>query len=435
MTILEIITLLILLAAIFTYINIKFLKLPATIGMMVMALTMSSGIDLIGFFVPEVALGAKKILSDFDFSDVLLNIMLSFLLFAGALHINLAKLAEEKWPIITLATAGVLISTLITGTLTFYALPFLGFHVPYIYCLLFGALISPTDPIAVLAMIKEYNVSKNLEVKFSGESLFNDGIGVVVFLTILEISNAGLENFEFSGAMILFGQEVIGGILLGISLGFCGFHFLKAIDNSQVQLEVLVTLTMVLTGTTIAHMVHVSAPLAMVVMGLFVGNEGRKVSIANVAGDYVMKFWDLIDEALNAILFILIGLQMVVIPFKFNHLLAALMAIAIVLTSRFMGVGIPLKLMRLGRDIQSKTIRLLTWGGLRGGISVALALSLPEFAYKDLLVAITYCVVVFSIIIQGMTIGNMFQKVSDANKLKQQPINGKKAKDPVLTEA
>jgi len=416
---LEVLTLLILLASTFTFINLKVLKLPYTIGMMILALIMSLGIELIGLFYPSLTALAQKIVLEVDFSEVLLDIMLSFLLFASALHINLQKLAEEKWPILTLATVGVLISTVVTATAMYYILPLLGINMDYIYCLLFGALIAPTDPIAVLAMTKEYSISKNLEVKFSGESLFNDGIGVVVFLTIFEISNAGLENFEVTSAMSLFGQEVIGGIGLGIMLGYAGFHFLKVIDNAHIQLEVLVTLTMVLVGTVTAQKLHVSGPLAMVVMGLFVGNEGRKKSLANVAGDYVLKFWDLIDEVLNAVLFILIGLQMVVVVFPFNHFIAGLAAIAVVLFSRFIGVGIPLQLIRFRKSIGPKTVRLLTWGGLRGGISIALALSLPPFAYKELIVTITYCVVVFSIIVQGLTIGNMFAKTQSAEALEE----------------
>ena len=410
---LEVLTLLIFFASAFTFINLKFLKLPYTIGMMILALVMSLGIELIGLFYPHITEMAESIVKEVDFSEVLLNIMLSFLLFASALHINLQKLAEEKWPIFTLATVGVLISTLITATAMYYLLPLIGISLDYIYCLLFGALISPTDPIAVLAMVKEYRISKNLEVKFSGESLFNDGIGVVVFLTIFEISSAGLENFQLSSALGLFAQEVIGGIGLGIMLGYAGFHFLKIIDNTQIQLEVLVTLTMVLVGTVTAQKLHVSGPLAMVVMGLFVGNEGRKKSIANVAGDYVLKFWDLVDEVLNALLFILIGLQMVVVVFPFNHFLAGLIAIAVVLLSRFIGVGVPIQALKFRLQIRPKTVRLLTWGGLRGGISVALALSLPPFQYKELIVTITYCVVVFSIIVQGLTIGKMFEKTQD----------------------
>ena len=410
---LEVLTLLIFFASAFTFINLKFLKLPYTIGMMILALVMSLGIELIGLFYPHITEMAENIVKEVDFSEVLLNIMLSFLLFASALHINLQKLAEEKWPIFTLATVGVLISTLITATAMYYLLPLIGISMDYIYCLLFGALISPTDPIAVLAMVKEYRISKNLEVKFSGESLFNDGIGVVVFLTIFEISSAGLENFQLSSALGLFAQEVIGGIGLGIMLGYAGFHFLKVIDNTQIQLEVLVTLTMVLVGTVTAQKLHVSGPLAMVVMGLFVGNEGRKKSIANVAGDYVLKFWDLVDEVLNALLFILIGLQMVVVVFPFNHFLAGLIAIAVVLLSRFIGVGVPIQALKFRLQIRPKTVRLLTWGGLRGGISVALALSLPPFQYKELIVTITYCVVVFSIIVQGLTIGKMFEKTQD----------------------
>ncbi len=414
MKFLEVLTLLIFLASAFTFINLKVLKLPYTTGMMILALVMSLTIELIGLFYPHITEIAQNIIREVDFSEVLLNIMLSFLLFASALHINLRKLAEEKWPIFTLATGGVLISTVVTATAMYYLLPLIGVPLDFIYCLLFGALIAPTDPIAVLAMIKEYRISKNLEIKFSGESLFNDGVGVVVFLTIFQISEAGMENFQFMEALALFGQEVIGGIGLGIILGYAGFQFLKVIDNSQIQLEVLVTLTMVLVGTVTAQKLHISGPLAMVVMGLFVGNEGRKKSLANVAGDYVLKFWDLVDEVLNAVLFILIGLQMVVVVFPFNHFMAGLMAIVVVLISRLLGVGIPLRLLKFRHKMEKKTVRLLTWGGLRGGISIALALSLPPFQHKELIVTITYCVVVFSIIVQGLTIGNMFAK-SQAN--------------------
>ncbi len=417
MQFLEVITLLIFLASVFTYLNIKVLKMPYTIGMMIMALGMSLAIEVWGMFNPNITQLAGNVIREVNFSDVLLNIMLSFLLFASALHINLQKLAEEKWSILTLATVGVLISTGVTAGLMYYLLPFLGIQLDFIYCLLFGALISPTDPIAVLAMVKEYQISKNLEVKFSGESLFNDGIGVVVFLTIYEISSAGMENFQISSAMGLFAQEVIGGIGLGIILGYAGFHFLKAVDNDQVQLEILATLTMVLVGTVTAQKLHVSGPLAMVVMGLFIGNEGRKKSLANVAGDYVLKFWDLVDEVLNGILFILIGLQMVVVVFPFNHFMAGIVAIAVVLLSRLVGVGLPLRLLNRRGDSPNKTIKLLTWGGLRGGISVALALSLPEFEYKTILVTITYCVVVFSIIVQGLTIGRMFASDSHSSSL------------------
>lgn len=408
MGILQIITILIILSALFTFINISVLKLPSTIGLMLLALGLSFTVVILGYFFPIVTNIAESIM-EFDFSYVLLNVMLSFLLFAGALHIDLSKLAEEKWSILALATLGVLISTFITGTLVYLVLPYLGLHVSYIHCLLFGALISPTDPIAVLAMVKKNPIAKNLEIKIAGESLFNDGIGVVVFLTILHIAQSGTDTFDPFSAMALFGQEVIGGIALGMGLGLLGFWLLKIVDNDHVELEVLITLSMVMGGAQLAEIFHVSGPLGMVIMGIIVGNEGRSEALSNVTGEYVYKFWHLIDEALNAILFILIGLEMIIVTFRFDFFVAGLIAIQIVLFSRWVGVGLPIAFMSLTRKFEKNTITILTWGGLRGGISVALALSLPKsLESKDMIVAITYSVVVFSILVQGMTIRDFF---------------------------
>ncbi len=420
MSVLGIITLLIFLAALFTFINIRFLKLPSTIGLMILALIMSVVIVGMGYFWPELKEGAANIMTKFDFSTVLLEIMLSFLLFAGALHINLQKLAEERYPILALAFFGTLLSTAIVGFITFYVFNALGIEIEFIYCLLFGALISPTDPIAVLALVKKMNVSDNLETKIAGESLFNDGIGVVVFLTILQVAVGGsghggsaeaAGNINAGSVALLFGQEVIGGVGLGAIFGLLGFQVLKAIDNAHVELEVLVTLSMVMAGTQLAKGFHVSAPLAMVTMGLFVGNQGRKADLSNITGDYVYKFWHLVDEALNAILFILIGLEMIIIPFQWDYVLAGVIGILVVLVGRFIGVSTPVTIMSPFRKFEKGTIQILTWGGLRGGISVALALSLPEIAAKDLIVTATYSVVVFSILVQGLTIGGLIKRL------------------------
>lgn len=408
MGILQIITILIILAALFTFINISVLKLPSTIGLMLLALALSFAVVVGGLFFPGITEVAAGIM-EFDFSYVLLNVMLSFLLFAGALHIDLSKLAEEKWSILSLATIGVLLSTFITGSLVYLLLPFLGLHISYIHCLLFGALISPTDPIAVLAMVKKNPIAKNLEIKIAGESLFNDGIGVVVFLTILHIAQSGTEQFDPFSALALFGQEVVGGLAMGLGIGLLGFWLLKIVDNDHVELEVLITLSMVMGGAQLAEIFHVSGPLAMVVMGIIVGNEGRSEALSNVTGEYVYKFWHLIDEALNAILFILIGLEMIVITFRYDFFVAGLFVIQIVLLSRWVGVGLPIVIMRSWRKFEKNTIAILTWGGLRGGISVALALSLPRtLENKEMIVAITYSVVVFSILVQGLTVRNFF---------------------------
>jgi len=262
-----------------------------------------------------------------------------------------------------------------------------------------------------LALLKKFNLSKNLEIKIAGESLFNDGVGVVIFLTILAIARKGMGSFDIGEVGLLFGQEVLGGLLMGVIFGFLGFRLLDFIDNDHVELEVLVTLTLVMVGGRIAELLHVSAPLAMVVMGLFIGNEGRDENLANATGEYVFKFWHLLDEALNAILFILIGLEMIVIAktFTYDMIWVGAATILIVLISRLIGVSIPVGIMSFFRSFEPKTIQLLTWGGLRGGISVALALSLSDFEFieaatKELILFATYGCVVFSIMVQGMTI-------------------------------
>ncbi|MBV6645298.1 MAG: sodium:proton antiporter [Cyclobacteriaceae bacterium] len=428
MSILDLITLLIFLAAVFTLINISVLKLPSTIGLMAIALMMSIVILILGVVFPAVTDGASHIIEEFDFKEVLLKVMLNFLLFAGALSLDLRKLLEERVPVLILATLGTLLSTFIVGTLIWFVFPYLGVTIPYIFCLLFGALISPTDPIAVLALVKKFNLSKNLEIKIAGESLFNDGVGVVVFLTILGIAETqfggaaaahgahGAGEITASSVGLLFIKEVVGGLLMGAVFGFLGFRLLNFIDNDHVELEVLVTLTLVMVGGRIAELLHVSAPLAMVVMGLFIGNEGRDENLANATGEYVFKFWHLLDEALNAILFILIGLEMIVIAktFSSDMILIGVAGILIVLLARFLGVALPVKAMQLFRSFEEKTIIILTWGGLRGGISVALALSLSEFEWiepyvKETILFATYCVVVFSILVQGLTIPRLLK--------------------------
>ncbi|MFT6867112.1 MAG: CPA1 family monovalent cation:H+ antiporter [Cyclobacteriaceae bacterium] len=428
MSILDLITLLIFMAAVFTLVNITVLKLPSTIGLMAIALMMSVVILGLGFIFPAVTGGAEHIVEAFDFKEVLLNVMLNFLLFAGALSVNLNSLLEERWPVLILATVGTLISTFIVGMLVYFIFPLIGVEMELIYCFLFGALISPTDPIAVLSLVKQYAISKKLEIKIAGESLFNDGVGVVIFLTILNIAQAqfggesAAESVHGGGditavsVLMLFGQEVIGGLLMGAVFGFLGFKLLDFIDNDHVELEVLVTLTLVMVGGRIAELLHVSGPLAMVVMGLFIGNEGRDEKLANATGEYVFKFWHLLDEALNAILFILVGLEMIVIAhtFSIDSIAIGAIGILIVLTARLIGVTIPIKIMSIWRKFEPKTIAILTWGGLRGGISVALALSLSEFEWidhgvKETILFVTYCCVVFSILVQGLTIGKLLK--------------------------
>jgi len=413
MGVLDLITLLIFLAAVFTFINVNYLKLPSTIGLMIIALVLSVLILLSGYVFPEITDLAISIVSEFDFKDVLLDVMLSFLLFAGALSIDVKRLKEERWPILIFATVGVLISTFVVGFLMFYVFGFFGYEIDLIYCLLFGALISPTDPIAVLALLSEAKVSKKLEIKIAGESLFNDGIGVVAFLTILGLAQTGVENFSIGSTLGLFGVEVGGGLLLGAVFGFFGLKLLKIIDNDHVELEVLVTLSLVMVSYRAAEFLHISGPLAVVVLGLFLSKEGHAADKSTATGDYVYKFWHLVDEALNAILFILIGLEIIVISKEFHpdYFLIGLYAIVVVLLARLIGVGIPVKIMERLRSFEKNTLAILTWGGLRGGISVALALSIPDdFEAKNIILSATYSVVVFSILVQGLTIKKLVPK-------------------------
>ena len=421
--VLDFITLLIVLAAFFLLINVKFLKLPSTIGLMILALSLSLFIIFGEALFRTLKDLSTNLMTQYNFSDVLFKVMLSFLLFAGALQMDLRTIAKEKWTILILATFGVLTSTFLVGTAIYFLLPYVGLHLDYIYCLLFGALISPTDPIAVLAMIKLTKVSKNLESQIAGESLFNDGVGVVVFLTILGIAfpaatgeHGGAEQISAGSVALLFGTEVIGGLLMGVVFGYIGLKLLVTIPNEFTEIEVLVTLSMVLGGASMAEFLHVSGPLAMVTMGLFVGNKGRSKELEEAAGEYVYKFWHLMDEAMNAILFILIGLQIIRITWSIDFIVAAAMAIVIVLASRFISVSVPISALRLIKKYPKYTIRILTWSGLRGGISVALALSLYDKIKEglvtpqiiDLIVVMTYCVVLFSIVVQGLTIKKLF---------------------------
>lgn len=428
-SILDFITLMVVMAAFFLLVNVRYLKLPSTIGLMILALSLSLFIIFGELIFSTLKDLSSNMMDQYSFSDILFKVMLSFLLFAGALEMDLRTLGKEKWTILTLATVGVIVSTFLVGTAMFYLLPVVGLQLDFIYCLLFGALISPTDPIAVLAMIKKTKVSKNLESQIAGESLFNDGVGVVVFLTISGIAFSPDPHISPLHVAELFGVEVIGGLLLGAVFGYVGLKLLLAIDNEHTEIEVLVTLSMVLGGASIASILHVSGPLAMVTMGLFVGNKGRSKDLEEAAGEYVYKFWHLMDEAMNAILFILIGLQIIQITWELDYFMAAAFAIIVVLSSRFISVGTPITAMRLRTNYPKYTVRILTWSGLRGGISVALALSLYDKAKEftvaestiDLIVVMTYCVVLFSIVVQGLTIGKLFEKANAAAGINQDP--------------
>ena len=406
-----IITVLVFLSATFGYINVRFLKLPNTIGLMLITILFTLGVFALSYFDSTLLDAERYIIKQIDFKTVLLDVMLSFLLFAGALHTNFQQLKVQRWPVFVFATFGVVVSTFLVGITMFYILKLLGLDVEFIYCLLFGALISPTDPIAVLGILKSAGVPKKLEAKIVGESLFNDGVGVVVFLTIFQIASSGIENIETFDVVKLFGQEVIGGIVLGGILGCITYRLMKSIDDYDI--EVIITLAAVMGGTVIAHKLHLSAPLAMVTAGLIVGNDTvRGSAMSEITESYVDKFWELIDIFLNTILFVLIGMEMLVLAYDEKYILAGLIAIPIILMCRYTSLLFPINFFKKKLDFVPKTNLIMTWGGLRGGISIALALSLTDVMQRELFLVITYIVVVFSILVQGLTVGKLVKKVS-----------------------
>jgi CPA1 family monovalent cation:H+ antiporter len=399
---------LIVLSALFAYINHRILKLPNSIGLMLVSLVFSLTILMASNIAPAFKSIIIEQLSHVNFSELLLEGMLSFMLFAGAIHIKYEDLKSEKLSIFLFSSVSVLISTFMIGFSTFYILGLFDIKVQLIHALLFGALISPTDPIAVLSILKSAKISKSLETKIAGESLFNDGVAVVVFMTLLQISKSDVQVEAF-GVMKIFGQEAIGGILLGIAIGWIGFKLIASIDNYQV--EVLLTLSIVMGGYTLAHFIHVSGPLAMVAAGLITGNHGKNFGMSDITTEYVDKFWELIDEILNALLFVLIGLELLVIRTDKSIVLISVLLIIVGLLTRYISVWIPSLLIRLKEKITQKTLYILTWGGLRGGISIALALSIPEQFNKDIWVTITFIIVCFSILVQGLTIGKFAKLV------------------------
>lgn len=408
-------TILVFMAAAFGYINVRFLKMPNTIGLMIITIVCTVFVLLYSFFDPTLLNLEKSIISSIDFKTILLDEMLSFLLFAGALHTNFQQLKVQRWPILLFATLGVLTSTFLVGGATFLILQLVGFGIGFIYCLLFGALISPTDPIAVLGILKKVGAPKKLETKIVGESLFNDGVGVVVFLTIFQIANSGIENTTVLDVVTLFGKEVIGGVALGALIGYVSYKLIKTIDDYDI--EVIITLAAVMGGTVIAQKFHLSAPLAMVTAGLLLGNDrARASSMSKITEKYVDKFWELLDILLNAILFVLIGMELLILVFDFEAVLAGIIAIPVVLLCRYLSLFLPIHLFKEKLQFVPKTNLIMTWGGLRGGISIALALGLTNEMHRDVFLVITYVVVVFSIIVQGLTVGKLINKYKHLEK-------------------
>ncbi|WP_281540385.1 cation:proton antiporter [Maribacter aestuarii] len=402
---------LVFISAIFGYINVRFLKLPNTIGLMLITIVFTLAVFGISYFDDTLLNAERYIISQIDFKTVLLDIMLSFLLFAGALHTNFEQLKVQRWPILVFSTLGVLVSTFLVGTLMYYLLQLLQMEVNFIYCLLFGALISPTDPIAVLGILKQAGAPKKLETKIVGESLFNDGVGVVVFLTIFQLASSGTGDIEPLAILELFGVEVIGGIFFGLFIGWVTYRLMRSIDDYDI--EVIITLAAVMMGTVVAQKFHLSAPLAMVTAGLMVGNDKvRNSAMSKITENYVDKFWELIDILLNTLLFVLIGMEMLVISFETDYVIAGLITIPVVLACRYLSLLLPIKFFEEKLDFVPKTNLVMTWGGLRGGISIALALGLTQEMHRDLFLVITYVVVVFSIVGQGLTVGKLVKKVT-----------------------
>ena len=404
-----IITILVVVTAVFAYINTRFLKLPETIGIMIVSIVFSLLLIITGYLFPVVTDFAKGFVSSIDFSKVLLDIMLSFLLFAGALHTDGSLLKANRSSISVFAVVGVLLSALLVSVILF--LFFQIFHEPvnFLYCLLFGALVAPTDPIAVLGILTKAGAPKDVEIKIVGESLFNDGIGVVLFLSLFEIITIGAEKISSWEIIVLLIKEIGGGILFGWLLGQVGFRMMKKVDHYQT--EILITLAMVMGGYMLAQLLHISGPLAMVVAGLFTGSRSKEHAMSNTTELYIDKFWELIDVLMNAILFVLIGLELLTLEFNLNYLIAGLIAIPITLFARYISLILPASLFKRYIKTDKKTVWLMTWGGLRGGLSIAMALSLTDPLPKNQFVFMIYIIVLFSIIVQGLTVGKLVKRL------------------------
>lgn len=401
-------SILIVLASFFAYLNVRFLKLPSTIGVMVIAMAVSIVLVAFGNVFPTTLHRLTSLIKGFDFTELLMGAMLNFLLFAGAIHINIKDLREQRGPIVVFSTLSVVISTFVVGTLIYF-IPIKDLAIPYIYCLLFGALISPTDPVAVLSILKQAKVRKSLETKIAGESLFNDGVAVVVFAVILELAQGTADDLTPLNVAWLLLKEAGGAFILGLALGITASRAMRKVDDYKVS--VLITLSVVMGGYLIARALHISGPLTMVFAGIMIGNLRKRFAMSTTTKDYLDKFWELNDEILNAILFLFIGLNLLMIKDLNDYWLPGMAAVVLVLFSRFFSIWLPAKIIPFREKFSKGTIKILVWGGLRGGVSIALALSMDDNPYKNTLIAITYFVVVFSIIVQGLTIGKFAQNV------------------------
>ena len=408
------------LAAVFGYLNHRFLRLPPTIGVVVIALVASLGTIGIDAVVPSLGIGGavRTAILGIDFHEVLMKGMLSFLLFAGALHVNLGDLLSRKWAIGSIATVGVVLSTFLVGLAVYGVTQALGLPLALIYCLVFGALIAPTDPVAVLGILKTVKVPASLQAKIAGESLFNDGVGIVVFIimTAIAVGSAHGGSITALDVVILFVRETLGGAALGLATGFLAYYAMKSIDDHNV--EVMITLALVMATYGIASALHLSGPIAVVLAGILIGNRGSRFAMSETTREHVHTFWSVLDEMMNAALFLLIGFEVVALSLTGEVGILMALAIPIVLAARFVSVGTPLTLLGLRREYTKGAIPVLTWGGLRGGISVALALSLPAGPERDIILAVTYAVVIFSIVVQGLTVRALVERVVSPDKTK-----------------
>lgn len=402
MTISYTVSIIVVLAALIAYLNQRFLRLPNAIGVMVISIAMSVLLMLSSGLFPEFFHDTIVLIDSVDFDKVVIGVMLNFLLFAGTIQIRIADLRTQQLSVLLFSTLSVILSTAIVGVLMYGVVWLLSMKVTFLECCLFGALISPTDPVSVLGIIKEARISKSLEMKIAGESLFNDGVALVIFFSILHaIRNPDVE-VTLSGVARVFAWEALGGLALGLVLGFIGLRALKGIDHYKV--EVMITLAIVVGGYSLARSIGISGPLTMVAAGIFIGNYGKSYAMSEVSRDYLDKFWELIEEILNIVLFVLIGFELLLIKRYDHYVLVAIAAVVVVLIARFISLAIPALFIRFWEKLSNRTLVFLTWGGLRGGVSIALALTLTRGLHRDLFVFVTYFVVVFSVIVQGLSI-------------------------------
>lgn len=402
----NVISVIIILASFFAILNQRYIRLPNNVGVMLIAIVVSVIVLLGSYFTNSGASKAATFISNVDFSRLLIGVLLNFLLFAGTIQIRIKDLRRQQLPVFLYATIGVVISAFLIGSLLYWLGPFVGFKFPFTHWLLFGALISPTDPVSVLNLTRQAEIPPSLEVKIAGESLFNDGIALVLFVSVLNAIHNPEEGVSFIEIIKVFGIEVLGAILLGLAIGFIGVRVLY--KTSDPKIHVMFSLAMVMGGQLLAGLLHVSAPLTMAAAGIFFGNYGKKYAINEESERYLDIFWEVIDEILNVILFALIGFQLLLIDNYQRYWKAAVAAVLVVLLARYISILLPSLVVRLQQKMPPRVIFFLTWSGLRGGVSIALALTLTYHLHKDLFVFITYCVVIFSVLVQGLTLPSLF---------------------------